>query len=38
MVVSLMGDVDSWHGRGVDVRSWTFDEGSWRRSSHGDTA
>ena len=28
-----MGDVDSWHGRGVDVRTWTFDEGSWRRSS-----
>ena len=22
----------------VDVRSWTFDEGSWRRSSRGDTA
>ena len=33
-----MGDVDSWYGWVVDVRSWTFDEGSWRRSSRGDTA
>ena len=33
-----MGYVDSWYGRVVDVRSWTFDEGSWRRSSRGDTA
>ena len=33
-----MGDVDSWHGRVVDVRSWMFDAGSWRRSSRGDTA
>ena len=23
-----MGHVDSWYGRVVDVRSWTFDEGS----------
>ena len=30
-----MGDLVS---RVVDVRSWTFDEGSWRRSSRGDTA
>ena len=33
-----MGDVDSWYGRVVDVRIWTFDEGSWRRSSRGDIA
>ena len=33
-----MGDVDSWYGRVVVVRSWMFDEGSWRRSSRGDTA
>ena len=33
-----MGYVVSWYGRVVDVRSWTFDEGSWRRSSCGDTA
>ena len=33
-----MGDIVSWYGRVVDVRSWTFDEGSWRRSSCGDTA
>ena len=33
-----MGYVDSWYGRVVVVRSWTFDEGSWRRSSRGDTA
>ena len=33
-----MGYVDSWCGRVVVVRSWTFDESSWRRSSRGDTA
>ena len=33
-----MGYDDSWYGRVVDVRSWTFDEGSWRRSSRGGTA
>ena len=33
-----MGDVDSWYGRVIDVRSWMFDEGSWRRLSCGDTA
>ena len=35
-----MGYVVSWYGRVVIVvvRSRTFDEGSWRRSSHGDTA
>ena len=33
-----MGYVVSWYGRVVDVCSWTFDEGSWRRSSRGDTA
>ena len=33
-----MGYVVSWYSRIVDVRSWTFDEGSWRRSSCGDTA
>ena len=33
-----MGYVDSWCGRVVVVRSWTFAEGSWRRSSPGDTA
>ena len=33
-----MGDVDSWYGRVVDVRSWMFDAGNWRRSSRGDTA
>ena len=33
-----MGYVVSWYSRVVDVRSWTFDEGSWRRSSCGDTA
>ena len=32
-----MGHVDSWYGRVVVVRSWAFDEGSWRRSSRGDT-
>ena len=34
-VFSYMGDVDSWYGQVVDVRSWMFDEGSWRRSSRG---
>ena len=33
-----MGHVVSWYGRVVDVRSWTFDEGRWRKSSRGDTA
>ena len=33
-----MGYVDSWYGRVIVVCSWTFDEGSLRRSSHGDTA
>ena len=33
-----MGYVVSWYGRVVVVRSKTFDEGSWRRSSRGDTA
>ena len=33
-----MGHVVCWYCQVVDVRSWTFDEGSWRRSSHGDTA
>ena len=35
-----MGYVVSWYGRVVvvDVRRRTFDEGSWRRSSRGDTA
>ena len=33
-----MGYVVSWYSHVVDVRSWTFDEGSWRRSSRGDTA
>ena len=35
-----MGYVVSWYGQVVVVvvRSRTFDEGSWRRSSHGDTA
>ena len=33
-----MGDVGSWYDRVVDVRSWTIDEGRWRRSSRGDTA
>ena len=33
-----MGYVDNWYGRVVVVHSWTFDEGSWRRSSRGDTA
>ena len=35
-----MGCVVSWYGRVVVVvvRSRTFDEGSWRRSSRGDTA
>ena len=28
-----MGDVDSWYGRVVVVRSWMFVEGSWGRSS-----
>ena len=32
------GYVDSWNGRVVVARNWTFDEGSWRRSSRGDTA
>ena len=35
---SRMGYFNSWYGRVVVVRSWTFDEGSWRRSSRGDTA
>ena len=38
MVFSQMGDVDSWYGHVVDVHSWMFDEGSWRRSSRGNTA
>ena len=33
-----MGYVVSWYGRVVVVRSRTFDEGIWRRSSRGDTA
>ena len=33
-----MGYVDNWYGRVVVVRSWTFNEGSWRRLSCGDTA
>ena len=33
-----MGYVDSWYGRVMVVRSWTFDKGSWCRSSCGDTA
>ena len=33
-----MDDVVSLYGRVVDVCSWTFDEGSWCRSSCGDTA
>ena len=35
-----MGYVVSWYGRVVVVvvRSRTFDEGCWRRSSRGDTA
>ena len=33
-----MGYVHSWYGRVVDVRSWMFDEGSWRGSTRGDTA
>ena len=33
-----MGDIVRWYGRVVDVCSWMFDEGSWRRSSRGDTA
>ena len=33
-----MGQVISWYGCVVDVRSWMFDEGRWHRSSHGDTA
>ena len=33
-----MGHVNSWYGRVVVVRCWTFDEGGWRRSSRGDTA
>ena len=33
-----MGYVVSWYSRVVDVRSWTFDEGCWRRSSRGNTA
>ena len=33
-----IGYVDSWYSRVVVVRSWTFDEGSWRRSSRGDRA
>ena len=35
-----MGYVDGWCGRVVVVvvHSRTFDEGSWRRSSHGDIA
>ena len=37
MVFSYMVDVNSWYGRVVDVRSWMSDEGSWRRSSRGDT-
>ena len=33
-----MGYIDSLYGRVVVVRSWTFDESSWRRSSRGETA
>ena len=33
-----MGYVDSWYSRVVVVCSWTFDEGSWCRSSRGDIA
>ena len=33
-----MGYVDSWYGRVVVVRSWAFDEGSWRRLSCKDIA
>ena len=33
-----MSYVVSCYGRVVDVRSWTFDASSWRRSSRGDTA
>ena len=33
-----MGYVVSWYGRVVVVGSWTFNEGSWHRSSCGDTA
>ena len=33
-----MGYVVSWYGRVVIVHSRTFDEGSWRRSSCGDTS
>ena len=36
--LARMGYVVSWYGRVVDVRSWTFNKGSWRRSSSGDTA
>ena len=38
MSVARMGYVVSWYSRVVDVRSWAFDEGRWRRSSYGDTA
>ena len=37
-VWSRMGFGDSWYDRVVVVHSWTFDKGSWHRSSHGDTA
>ena len=37
MVFSYMGDVDSLYVRVVNVRSWMFDDGSWHRSSRGDT-
>ena len=33
-----LGDVGSWYDRVVDIRSWAFDEGRWRRSSRRDTA
>ena len=33
-----MGYVNSWNGRVVVVRSWMFDEGSWRSLSCEDTA
>ena len=37
-VAFVFGDFDNWYDRVVDVRSWMFDEGSWRRSSREDTA
>ena len=36
--LARMGCVDSWYGRVVVVHSWAFDEGSWHRLSHRDTA